>query len=353
VVDNTAVEQAMGLAAAGNSRDAVAALARELRFRPDNIDAAMALWNLSFQGGDVTPAVPHLLRAVRRAARDGDSEFVVTHWGELMGACTDLKVEPALGVRLAELLISERRDGAALDTLEMARTSVEPSTPVGVVVRMARLAVELESPSAATLIETAVAHPEVPSEARAELEEKLAALPGQSAEETSDGERDLTDGGGEEDDQMAGLENPSPSRSLEVMAAIPRSVDEHALIIEVDGAQRSMGLGQIQAIGVGGVSRQGRGPVVVVDLLLDSPWGDRATLRAIRLTSDTFDPRELVGGDNSLHAFQEFLQHVLTVSDAVPLPDPDSARGDPFHPFASLVEYQREVLGVEDPDPES
>jgi len=47
-------------------------------------------------------------------------------------------------------------------------------------------------------------------------------------------------------------------------------------------------------------------------------------------------------------AFQRFLDRILTVSEAVPLPDPQAARGQPFRSFGSLEEYQREVLNVTD-----
>ncbi|MEJ2190327.1 MAG: hypothetical protein P8Y93_13140 [Acidobacteriota bacterium] len=96
------------------------------------------------------------------------------------------------------------------------------------------------------------------------------------------------------------------------------------------------------------MAREGRKPVVVVDLLLDSPWGDRETLRIVRLTSDSFDPRGLVGGDDAMAAFRTLLDHLLKVSEAVPLPDPDAARGRPFRSFPSFEAYHREVLGVEE-----
>jgi len=66
----------------------------------------------------------------------------------------------------------------------------------------------------------------------------------------------------------------------------------------------------------------------------------------VRLTSDTFDPRAIVGGDDAMGALQTLLDQILRISDAVPLPDPDAARGRPFRSFGSLEEYQREVLGV-------
>ncbi len=45
-------------------------------------------------------------------------------------------------------------------------------------------------------------------------------------------------------------------------------------------------------------------------------------------------------------AFQSLLDEMIGKSEAVPLPDPESARGRPFRSFNSLDEYQREVLGV-------
>jgi len=105
-------------------------------------------------------------------------------------------------------------------------------------------------------------------------------------------------------------------------------------------------LATVQVIAVCGIARAAQKPVVLVDLLLDSPWGDRPKLRVIRMTSDTFDPRLLVGGDDGMTAFQIWLDRLLETSDAVPLPDPDSARGKPFQSFSTIDAYEKEVLGI-------
>ena len=105
-------------------------------------------------------------------------------------------------------------------------------------------------------------------------------------------------------------------------------------------------LATVQVIAVCGVTRAAQKPVVLVDLLLDSPWGDRPNLRVIRMTSDTFDPRQMVGGDNGMAAFQIWLERLFDVSGAVPLPDPDAARGKPFRSFSTIDAYQKEVLGI-------
>ena len=45
-------------------------------------------------------------------------------------------------------------------------------------------------------------------------------------------------------------------------------------------------------------------------------------------------------------AFQIFIDRLFELSDAVPLPDPDAARGKPFQSFSTIDAYEREVLGI-------
>ena len=343
LVENTGVEQAMELAGTGNLSGGIEALGRELRQRPENVDAAMAMWSLCLRQGEVGPAVQHMVRAVRKAARDGDDEFVLAHWEEVLRACEDLQIPPDLGLRVAEAHQAARREKIALDTLELTRRSVDGSTPAGVLLRMARLGIALRATGVGLMVEAALAHPEVPAEARAELEAARAEIGGTEGEQG-------TDAGEVASSESEAADPPSPveAHTLQVMQAIPRALGGENLEIEVNGTRRQMVLGQVQAVAVGGISREGRRPVVLVDLLLDSPWGDREALRTIRLTSDSFDPRQLVGGEDAMRAFHTFLDHLLEVSEAVPLPDPDAARGRPFRSFATLEDYQREVLAVEE-----
>jgi hypothetical protein len=145
-------------------------------------------------------------------------------------------------------------------------------------------------------------------------------------------------------------EEPIPvsmSHTLQVMEVVPIAMADGALTIEVDGQERRMALDQVQAMGVAGIQHGQQRPYLVVDLLLDPPWSDRTRLRVLRLTSTAFDPRKIVGGPDALQAFRHLLDKVLKLSEAVPLPDPDAARGNPFRTYSSVEEYQREVLGVE------
>lgn len=339
LVENTAVEEASQLAENGEDAAAIAALERELAARPDNIDAAMSLWNLCFERGQVDTAMPHMVRALGRAVRTGDRSFVIANWEEVLYSGSKLAVDLALGVRITDILVDDARHDAARNTLELIYRSVDESTPAAILLRLARLGISLDAPGSGRIAAAALAHPELPPDAREEFEpaatgteETSADRPPGNGQESAEGEPEV---GGE-----------TTERTVEVMSAIPRRFTGDSLELEVGGKPRSLALSAIQALGVCGISRAGQKPVVLVDLLLDSPWGDRPTLRVVRMTSDTFDPRRLIGGEEALEAFQNLLKRLLDISEAVPLPDPDAAVGKPFRSFPSIDAYQREVLGV-------
>ena len=47
-----------------------------------------------------------------------------------------------------------------------------------------------------------------------------------------------------------------------------------------------------------------------------------------------------------MNFFQKLLERILEISEAVPLPDPDAARGKPFKSFSTIDAYQTEVLNI-------
>jgi membrane associated rhomboid family serine protease len=334
LVENTAIEKAAAIAEGGDRDGAKAALKLELASHPENVDAAISLWNLCFQDGDVTASMPYMLSAIRRAARSGDNQFVTTHWLEVLDSGCAVDVDPVVGLRIAEMLRNETRIDPAIATLDLAARRADESTPTGVLLRLARLAVDLGSDQAPALASVALSQPEIPPEAREELEEIAApARPVADTESDSSVTEDTA-----EDEPVV--------YSVIAKRVVPRRLDGQTLEVEFDGRRHAIDLATVQVIAVCGVTRAAQKPVVLVDLLLDSPWGDRPKLRVIRMTSDTFDPRQMVGGDNGMTAFQIWLEHLFDVSGAVPLPDPDAARGKPFRSFSTIDAYQKEVLGI-------
>jgi hypothetical protein len=304
------------------------------------VDAAVTLWNLCFRQGQPATAVPHMLRAMRASARRGEGHFIAAHWEDMLRACDGIRVEPALAIRIAEIMERERRDEAARETMAMANARIDDSTPAALQLRLARVAVALETDTSPSIIQRTLAHPELPPDVRSELEAARARIATEDAPEPDDDPSAKVDGGSDE------IEVEEVGHSLQVVEAVPRDVDGTSLQLEIGGQVRTMDLQSVQALAVAGVARSGERPLVLVDLLLDSPWSNRPVLRAVRLLSNTFDPRQLMGSEDAVTAMRKLLEHVLEVSEAVPLPDPDAARGRPFAAYQSIAAYQREVLNI-------
>ena len=334
VLDNPAVDQALAARAQGELERSRRLLSAVVREDPRNVDAVLALWSAALDSGQPATAAPDLLRIIGHALRGDDESLVLLHWEDLVRSVPDLQLDAALAARVVEILIRNGRGECAEATLAQALRGVGPGTAIGPLVRLARSASEVAVPEAATLVREALSRPDLPPEIRREL----AALPAAAASR-QEGAPAQTEG-----DEDAVAATPIP-HGLQIVPAVPQALDEESLTILVDGGTRRLGLRRIEAVAVGGVLRPGDRAVIVVDLMLDSPWSDRRDLRVVRLLSTDFDPGALAPGGDAQEAFRALLSRIIELSGAAPLPDPDGARGRPIRTFASLEEYERSVLG--------
>lgn len=339
LVDNAAVARALDDAARGGVDRAVTALRQELQAHPENLDAAAALWRLEVGRGHAADAVPIMLAALRRAVRIGDDSFVIAQWAEVWHDAPDLiELDAALALRIAEILKREADRAGARDVLDRAMVSptrVEP--PPGLLVRLAKLGDELGASRTGVLAAAALSLPDLPEHLRSEIAtyRTLTVVAEDPPEESSKAAK-----------RLKPIAVVTPTHTLQLMEAVPVRFDGDSLVIRIDGTERTMGLHQVEAVAVAGLREPDCRPFLVIDLLLDGPWSNRPDLRVVRLRSSAFDPRGVVGGDDGLHAFRSLAGRILDITEAVPLPDPEAARGRPFRTFSSLAEYQREVLGV-------
>ena len=140
-----------------------------------------------------------------------------------------------------------------------------------------------------------------------------------------------------------------PADRLKVRDGVPKAIDGSELRFAVGDTARRLDLGRVEAIAIGAIAQPGGRPFVVVDLVLDPPWQADGDLRVLRLRSSSFDPRTIVGGERTVEAFTRLLDRLLTAGSAVPLPDADHLRSPGSTTYASLDDYQRQVLGVVGP----
>ena len=161
------VEKALDLARQGRGKEAAALLERDLDRDPRDADAASALWSIAVAAGREAEVAQRMVPPLEASARTGDDGLPALCWGELLSACPVIDISPAIAVRLGEIVLAAGLDGDAAATIEWVEDRVNLSTPVGQLVRLARMADRLgvQAPYA----ELALARPEVPPEIADEL----------------------------------------------------------------------------------------------------------------------------------------------------------------------------------------
>jgi len=340
VVDNRTIEEALDLRSEGREEEAFRLLSQAVEQDPDNIDAVTALWNLSVDLGKAGLVGSRMVHIVKSAARSREDELVRAQWGELIREITDLRVEPALTLKVAEVFRDSGDNVVAIDALDRAALVADSTTPPGVAVRLARLAVDLGASSAASLLATAVGHPDLPEAARTELEGlKATTLVAGELEPPIEASSISTEKG--ESVELSEM----PRHELQVMNLTPQSLAATGIVLVAGESRRTLAFEHILAVAVGGVkSIDGRAPFLLVDLLLDPPYGWQPKLRVVRLDGTTYDPRKIVGGEEALAAFRTMIERLLDASEAIPLPDPGAARGRPFQMYDSVEDYEQQVL---------
>jgi membrane associated rhomboid family serine protease len=138
-------------------------------------------------------------------------------------------------------------------------------------------------------------------------------------------------------------------RQIEAVAGVPISLGEEGLKFEIgDEGKKRIPYHRIQALSVGAVSGLSSKPVIVIDLVLN--WLDvgSSTLKLIRFRSDNFNPVRLMPESQSpLTAISAFFGEILSRSDAIPIPNAQAVRGQPFATYRDLAHYHREALNAE------
>ncbi len=349
LVDNTIIDDAMEMFRAGDTDGAIAHLKEAIQSDPGNVDLKLAAWHLYVESGRIEQGSAIAVDLIRRSLRQGDGEMALMVWSELKKSGGDLFLDAVSIIRLAGLLRDEGRLDEARETIHDLMLAGDQAVPVGAAVRAARLAHDLNAPDAAALIERALRMPELAPEARAELSkirDEAAAPVVPTAVPSSPPEAPVK----EEEatpQERAPVDLVAAVHTLKVMRAIPLRFTAEGLMIRVGEKEHQLGNAQVEAVAVAGI-KEGPRPYLLIDLLLDGPWSDQPELRIVRLDSRTFNPRTVLGKgeENPTQALRAILDELLRSTGAVPLPDPDAARGKPFAMFASEQEYERTVLSV-------
>jgi len=354
---NQPLEEAYELRQEGRLEEAWQRLQEGLRQKPRDVDLALAMWDLAEPLDRAKEAAAPMLRAIRLELRQGEHDTALAHWRELEERVPEVPLDLDLRLRLAEAQLKEGDDEEAAELLAEVGGNLDLDLPSGILARLARAAVDARSPSAPIVAKAALGRQDLPEPVREEIEEGLERLRAFGVRERRATASSDTAANapipvsGHEPIPVSGeapipLATESvPQRQLQVMAAVPQQLNGQKIALDVAGqGRRLLPLANVQALAAARIEEPAAPPWVVIDLLVDAPWGDRPKVRTVRLESRQFDAAAL--GAVSGGTLEALLADLLASSGATPMPDPEAARGRPFKSFASVAEYQREVLGL-------
>ena len=126
---------------------------------------------------------------------------------------------------------------------------------------------------------------------------------------------------------------------------MPVGATTDSIEIDAEGRGKSkLPLSRIDGIAVALIGGLGPQPVLIIDCLLNWAGDSSEPLKLIRFRSDRFDPMQFVPeADNPLAALSCWVVELQAESDAQCLPS-RQIRDGRFAGYASLAEYEREVL---------
>jgi hypothetical protein len=349
----------------GNHPMAYRLLEPEVRGNPDDARVVVAFWNAALACERADDAVPAVLRIIRKLASTDKPEQAAELWLELRHAAPSTLVDPSTLVRIALALEAEgRSEQVTLALREAVDPRNDSSLSPGLAVRIAEMARQLDPPTALVAAHRALTSPDLHEAKRARLDGLVAELEKAEAEtfaKASHVPADAPDALPEApattavteraiDDALETLAPTARFSDIKVTEAMPTKLREEAVTMQVlAGRKVGVDYTKIEAVAAAEVKGLADHPVVVIDLVFN--WGSQgdSTLRVVRLRSDGFDPRMIFAAptDDPAEAFRGFLSELLARSNAIPLPDSDSALDSNAPAFEDLEAYQREVLCVE------
>jgi hypothetical protein len=356
------LEQARKARARGENGVALTLLRQAVRDHPDDAEVVVELWEAARACGRPDVGMPRMLALVQRSVARGELSPAARHWLRLREVDPRVQLPPESAIPLAFALARLREGSAALETLRGAFTDPSARISGALALQAVEIAGALEDEALVQQAAKAgLSLPYLSPEIRQRLESFVGASeqghaapppepqPDPPAESSEVAEvREAVQPSGPEPAPAPAEPSPAPGRRIAVLEGVPDRLGETGLSMRLADRTLELAYERIQAIAVAGLPREDAPePLVIVDLVLNWNTSVSEPLHVVRVRSDRFDPRLLVGDAlGPAEASRVFLHELHTNTRAVPLPDAASAEARPLRLFASLADYEREVLGV-------
>lgn len=259
-------------------------------------------------------------------------------------------------VRLVSPLLAGRRTEAAVEALRQCVDAPSGEVSTGVTLQVLELSEGLDPYTTLLAARRVLELPDLHESKRTRVLALVQALDPADPTPFSEEELSIDDAMEAPGDEVQKELVPGPDlaslprfEGIQPVAAVPTLMTEDVLYFRLDnGRKAKVAYAQIQALAVAALRDLSSKPVVVIDLLLNWTELSDAPLRGIRLRSDQFDPAQLIQATGTpTENLRAFLVELQARSGALPLPDRDAVRGQPFRVFKYLRGYQRQILKVD------
>jgi tetratricopeptide (TPR) repeat protein len=333
------VEQAGDLRRQGRLDEAWQVLEPAVRANPHDVGVTHLFWDLANQTERMQDAAKTYQRLIGEELKT-DAELGIFHWFELVDRMPEEpQIDLDFRIALCRAMAGGENEDTAADLLARVHQDLPAETPLAARLELAKTAALCRAASAEELARPLLANAQIPEGHRQELAQLLAQAKSQGLREAP----------AQWDQAPIELsETMTQDRKLKVIPATPVAMDGDTITIEVaNQGRRRMKQAAVQALATSRIDTGMEDPFVVVDLLVDSIWSNKDTIRTVRFKSNEFDARTLFpdAGDAQM-ALLELIGNLLAVSGAHPLPDPEAVYGRPFRSYGSLAEYARDVLDM-------
>ena len=387
---NPVIEEIQALQQEGRFEEAYERLRRTLRRHPEDPDVVIATWDAAAALQRPEEAATELTRQIGRWIDTDELQSATDYWCELTLLVPDAEVDRRILLSVVRRLDEQDRPLEARRALQHALGRGAEDLPPGLALRFYDVARRRAPELAIDAARRALSWHELPDDRRRDIEADLIDLDRTRARPEASHTEARGEGWQGENDRAIELDEPidleldseprhrepvaaprltetepvadfappiAPElgsgprwRDVKIIEAVPTQLDGDGLTLERGDRQHHLPYSRIQAIAVAAVHGLGEQPVLLIDLAIN--WNDPAaeTLQLVRLRSDRFDPCSLIPGESeTVDAFRRLVTELLEASGATPLPDLESARGDPaFSTFPDPGLYASVVLDIED-----
>ncbi|MGD2295902.1 MAG: rhomboid family intramembrane serine protease [Candidatus Aminicenantes bacterium] len=344
-----ALEEAEQMKEAGKLDAAYARLVEAARRNRMHKELIEGLWELGAEMGKESETARFLVALIESEVRRNQLEMAAVHFWKLRERIPQATISPTYKVMLIRHLKdrNEVEDARALASELLDEVSAD-SPPV-LLINFANVALELSPAIAERVTAFCLQHPEIQEQQKETLKaklgepQKIAPVVDPSSSGEPEAPKDERQPAAEPEESA---QIPTAVRSIKATRATPLRINEEKLALNMEGAgERVLTLDRIQAVAAAEITSLDDLPYLVIDLFLDDPKSEAATVRSIRLISSSFEPREFFPDiQDSREALKAFISHLLESSGGAAYPDKESALLSPPRSFHSIEEYEALIL---------